>query len=218
MRGRSTAVALALLVRPDRSRPARPTGRARGPGRGARRGDRSRAEPGSTGTSPGPPPDTPRADSLRCDLTGYKGAPGLTAALVGDVLTLTWDGDKNQQGRLRLTNNGGTPTIQDLAVRRKGGTWGTLASNVTPEFRVVSGRRRMDTEAQEGLRENGITEITPEVFEKNQWDPFWDAPLNIPGTADMGRTIGLPRKPEEVRRPRIERRAAMSKPTGRVFR
>src|SRR5437762_11840328 len=114
------------------------------------------------------PPDNPRANSLKCDLTGYKGAPGLTAALVGDVLTLTWDGDKNQQGRLRLTNNGGTPTIQELAVRRKGGTWGTLAVNVTPEFRVVSGRRRMDTEAQEGLRENGITEITPEVFEKNQ--------------------------------------------------
>ena len=178
MRGRSTAVALALVF-------------------GALSADRF--DMSAAPTAPAPP-DNPRARSLKCDLTGYKGAPGLTAALVGDVLTLTWDGDKNQQGRLRLTNNGGTPTIQDLAVRRKGGTWGTLASNVTPEFRVVSGRRRMDTEAQEGLRENGITEITPEVFEKNQWDPFWDAPLNIPGTADMARTIGLPRKPEEVHR------------------
>src|ERR1700704_3429273 len=104
MRGRSTAVALALAV-------------------GAlfvNQFDMSAAP-----TAPAPP-DNPRANSLRCDLTGYKGAPGLTAALVGDGLTLTWDGDNNQQARLRLTNNGGTPTIQDLAVRRKGGTWGTL--------------------------------------------------------------------------------------------
>src|SRR2546426_5183966 len=180
MRTRSTAVALALLagvtlygIRFDMSAvPAAPA-----------------------------PPDNPRANSLKCDLTGYKGAPGLTAALVGDVLTLTWDGDQNQQVRLRLANNSGTPTIQDLAVRRRGGTWGTLASNVTPEFRVVSGRRRMDGEAAEGLRENGITEITPEVFEKYQWDPFWDAPLFVPGgTATDTRTLGLPRKPEEVHR------------------
>src|SRR3989449_10411472 len=179
MRTRSTAVALALLA---------------GVTLYGNRFDRSAAPAAPA------PPDNPRANSLKCDLTGYKGAPGLTAALVGDVLTLTWDGAQNQQVRLRLANNSGTPTIQDLAVRRKGGTWGTLASHVTPEFRVVSGRRRMDTEAQEGLRENGITEITPEVFEKYQWDPFWDAPLNIPGTADMGRTLGLPRSPEEMHR------------------
>ena len=101
--------------------------------------------------------------------------------------------------RLRFVIDNGTPTIADLAARRKGGAWGTLATNVTPEFRVVSGRRRMDREAEEGLRENGITEITPEVFEKNQWDPFWDAPIFIPGgMANDTRTIGLPRKPEEV--------------------
>src|SRR5207245_9670105 len=108
--------------------------------------------------------------------------------LVGDVLTLTWDGDQNQQVRLRLANNSGTPTIQDLAVRRRGGTWGTLASHVTPEFRVVSGRRRMDSEAQEGMRENGITGSTPELIEKYQWDPSWAEPLNVPCTAKTART------------------------------
>jgi hypothetical protein len=138
---------------------------------------------------------------LNCSLSGYQGTAGLNASATADALTVTWDGDRNQELRLRFVNNGGTPTIADLAARRKGGAWGTLATDVTPEFRVVSGRRRMDREAEEGLRENGITEITPEVFEKNQWDPFWDAPLNVPGgMADDRRTVGLPRKPDEVHR------------------
>jgi len=138
---------------------------------------------------------------LNCNLSGYQGAAGLNAAATGDSLAVTWDDDRNQELRLRFVIDNGTPTIAELAARKKGAAWGTLASNVTPEFRVVSGRRRMDREAEEGLEENGIKEITPEVFEKNQWDPFWDAPLNIPGgTATDGRTIGLPRKPEEVHR------------------
>ena len=138
---------------------------------------------------------------LNCNLSGYQGAAGLNAAATGDSLAVTWEGDRNQELRLRFVIDNGTPTIAELAARKKGAAWGTLASNVTPEFRVVSGRRRMDREAEEGLEENGIKEITPEVFEKNQWDPFWDAPLNIPGgTATDGRTIGLPRKPEEVHR------------------
>ena len=138
--------------------------------------------------------------SLNCNLAAYKTTTGLSAAMAGEALAVTWDGERNQELRLRFTIDGGTPTIQELAVRRKGAAWGTVATSVTPEFRVVSGRRRMDREAEEGLRENGIAEITPEVFEKNQWDPFWDAPLNIPGTADQTRTVGLPRKPEEVHR------------------
>jgi hypothetical protein len=138
---------------------------------------------------------------INCNLSGYQGAAGLNAAASGDSLTVTWDGDRNQELRLRFVIDNGTPAIAELGARRKGGAWGTLASNVTPEFRVVSGHRRMDREAEEGLEENGIKEISPEVFEKYQWDPFWDAPLNVPGgTATDGRTIGLPRKPEEVHR------------------
>jgi hypothetical protein len=145
---------------------------------------------------------------INCSLSGYKAASGLTAAVAGEALTLTWDGERNQEMRLRLAINAGTPTIQELAVRHKGGAWGTLASKVTPEYRVASGIRRIDSEAQEGLKENGITEITPEVYEKYQWDPFWDAPLNVPGAGDTGRTTGLPRKPEEVHRGSAEYKAS----------
>src|SRR5215510_4705001 len=73
--------------------------------------------------------------SLNCSLTDYKAAPGLVAALTGDELAVTWDGDRNQELRLRFSINNGTPTMQELAVRRKGATWGVVASAVTPEFR-----------------------------------------------------------------------------------
>ena len=138
---------------------------------------------------------------LHCSVSGYQGAAGLNAAATADSLAVTWDGERNQELRVRFVIDNGTPTIAELAARKKGAAWGTLATNVTPEFRVVSGRRRMDREAEEGLEENEIKEITPQVFEKYQWDPFWDAPLNVPGgMADDRRTIGLPRKPDEVHR------------------
>ncbi len=138
---------------------------------------------------------------LNCSVSGYQGAAGLSAAAIADSLAVTWDGERNQELRIRFVIDNGTPTIAELAARKKGAAWGTLAVNVAPEFRVVSGRRRMDREAEEALEENEIKEITPQVFEKYQWDPFWDAPLNVPGgMADDRRTIGLPRKAEEVRR------------------
>jgi hypothetical protein len=135
-----------------------------------------------------------------CTMSEYKASRGMSAAAINNGLTITWDGDKNQEIRVRLAINNGTPTIQELSVRHKGGSWGTLASNVTPEFSFVSGIRRIDRETKEGLEENGIKEITPEVYEKYKWDPFWDAPLNIPGSEDARQTLGLPRKPEEVKR------------------
>jgi len=135
-----------------------------------------------------------------CNLAGYKASSGMTATNSDNALTITWDGDQNQEVRLRVTIHNGTPTIQELAVRHRGKSWATLASNATPEFSFVSGIRRIDQETAEGLAENGIKEITPEVYEKNKWDPFWDAPLNIPGTGNERQTLGLPRKPEEIKR------------------
>ena len=142
-----------------------------------------------------------RADSLTCSLTGYKAASGLNASIADHALALTWDGERNQELRLRFSITEGTPTIQELAVRRKGAAWRPLATNVTPEFRLTAGKRRLDIQAVRGLRENGVTEITPEVIEQNQWNAFWDAPLFIPGgKPDSTQTMGLPRHPEEVTR------------------
>src|SRR5256885_9387252 len=83
------------------------------------------------------------ADPLVCTLAGYKAAAGLTAAVVDNVLTLAWDGDRTQEVRLRLAVDGGAPSGRELAVRRKGGAWARLAANPPPDFRIAAGIRRM---------------------------------------------------------------------------
>jgi hypothetical protein len=149
-------------------------------------------------------PSHARAESVACGMAGYKPSPGMTATVADDLLTVTWQGDKDEEVRLRFVVRDGTPTMQEIAVRGKGAAWADLASNVTPEFSFASGIRRIDSEAAEGLKENGMAPITPEIYEKYKWDPFWDAPLNVPGTENNGsqRTVypSLPRKPEEIRR------------------
>jgi len=116
-----------------------------------------------------------------CSLDGYKPSPGLKAANEADALVITWDGEKGEEVRLRFTIAGGIPTIQDISVRHKNGAWATLASGVTPEFRVITGRRRLDQEAYPALKQALNGEVTQAVLDHYKWDAFWDAPLRIPG-------------------------------------
>jgi len=152
------------------------------------------------------------ADPLTCNLSAYAASPGLAATCTTTEVTLTWTGQKTDQLRMRLAINGGTPTIADLAIRKPGGAWTSVASNLTPEYRVVSGWRRLDQEAYPELKEQFGT-VTQAILDKYKWDAFWDAPLRIPGgeVAHGGATPplegipgtnqpGLPRKPEEVKR------------------
>ena len=70
-------------------------------------------------------PDVLAATSpLNCNLSAYQGTGGLNAAVTGDSLAVTWDGDRNQELRLRFVIDNGTPTIAELAARKKGGAWG----------------------------------------------------------------------------------------------
>jgi hypothetical protein len=169
------------------------------------------------------------ADPLKCDISGYTAATGLTAAVEQDTLVVTWTGDQGAELRARYGIEGGQPLIRELAVRKRGGQWAPLGQNLVPEYYVVSGVRRMTTQQGQPLRELGI-DITPEVIEREKWYAFWDAPLVVPGVAQPqgggrgrgeapqggrgaqpalrgtapdgppGRVYGLPRKPEEIRR------------------
>ena len=86
---------------------------------------------------------TVNADPLNCDLSTYRSRPGLTAAQSEDRLTVEWDGERGEQLRLRFAIDQGTPTIREIAVRPKGGPWNTLATDLSPEYRIVSGLRAM---------------------------------------------------------------------------
>jgi len=148
--------------------------------------------------------------ALQCNLSGLTPSAGMTASMTTDTLTVTWDGDQGQEARLRFAIVSGTPTIRDVAVRPKGGAWKTAGSNMTPDFRVVAGFRRVTEQQLQPLRGLKV-EITPQIVEKYKWDAFWDAPLNtaklentrdnaIPPPAGVAGQPGLPRKPEEITR------------------
>jgi hypothetical protein len=84
--------------------------------------------------------------------------------------------------RMQLQIENGTPTIEDLSVRKSGGQWASLGKNLTAEYRVVTGRRRLDQEAYPALKIALDGKITQDVLDHYKWGAFWDAPLRVPGT------------------------------------
>ena len=149
------------------------------------------------------------ADPLRCDLAGYRSVAGLTATASTTDLTIAWDGTRNQPVRMRLAIENGTPIIEELALKGNRG-WVALLAHASPEFRVVSGIRRITNQQLDPLAGVG-TKITPEILRKYKWEAFWDAPLNVPGSDPAHNDCtppqrgvldqpGLPRRPEEIKR------------------
>ena len=124
------------------------------------------------------------ADSLNCNLSQYKAAQGLTAAVEQDALVVSWAGQNGADLRARYAIDGGQPVVRDLAVKKAGGQWSTLGKNLAPEYHVVTGIRRMADDQANPLKAAGI-ELTEEVINKNRWYAFWDAPLVMPGSQEM---------------------------------
>ena len=134
---------------------------------------------------------------LNCDMSGYQPQDGLKAQMRGGALELTWLGERGEQLRASFTIRAGQPTVLELAARKNGGSWIILGQNLTPEFEVTSGVRRLSEQQMAPLRDLKI-EFTPEVVEREKWNAFWDSPLVVPGRP--GTNLGLPRKPEEIRK------------------
>ncbi len=97
-----------------------------------------------------------------CDMTGYHSQPGLEASSQNGSLSVRWDGEKGQELLAGFAVVDGTPTVRELAARRKGGAWGTVGRDLVPEFTLTTGVRRTG---------HGLSY-------ENRWDVFWDAPLN----------------------------------------
>ncbi len=134
--------------------------------------------------------------SFTCDLHEYKPAEGLRAEVRSGALELNWQGERGEPLRAAFTIRDGQPIVTELAARGTGG-WVVLARDLTPEFQVTSGKRRLSQQQIAPLRELGV-ELTPEVVDREKWFAFWDAPLMVPGRP--GTNLDLPRKPEEIRR------------------
>ena len=116
--------------------------------------------------------------------------------LCGASCNLAWTGERGEMLRATFTVHDGRPTVTELAARKAAGPWIVLGRDLTPEYQVVTGKRRLSEQQMAPLRELGIA-FTPDVVDREKWNAFWDAPLSVPGRA--GTNLDLPRKPEEIR-------------------
>ena len=102
------------------------------------------------------------APPLTCDMTAYRPQPGLEAFSQERSLNVRWSGEQGQELLATFAIVNGMPTVRELAIRKTGGTWGTVGRNLVPEFSVTTGVRRTGHD----------------LPYENRWDVFWDAPLN----------------------------------------
>ncbi len=135
------------------------------------------------------------AQSLHCNLQGYKVTDGLQAEASGSTLSMTWQGEGGQQLRARFTLRNGQPVVEELAARQDSGSWIVLGKDLTPDFQVTTGRRRISGAQRNQLKKLNLD--TPEQEDIRKWNTFWDAPLVVPGGGD---TTDLPRSESEITR------------------
>jgi hypothetical protein len=135
------------------------------------------------------------AESLDCSLKGYNPVEGMKAEAGPDAVTLTWSGEAGQQLRAQFSIRDGQPVVKELAARAGSGPWTVLGKNLSPDFQVTTGRRRISNTQRELLKVQGND--SPEQENIRKWNTFWDAPLQVPGGGD---TTDLPRKEDEIRR------------------
>ena len=112
-------------------------------------------------------------------------------------VTLTWQGEAAQELRAQFGLRDGKPVVEELAARKAGGAWVVLGKDLTPEFQVTTGRRRMSKTEKDILVRLG--QDTPENEERYKWNVFWDAPLAVPGL-DPSHLVGPARTEAEIKR------------------
>ena len=142
------------------------------------------------------------ADPLKCDLAGYTAASGLTVVVEQDQLAVTWTGTAGTELRARYAIDRAQPVVRGLAVRKAGSQWVVLGENLTPEFTVHTGRRRVAFSQLSSLKDLGIDIARQDVLDREAWFAFWDAPFVVPGVREGQNPMNpdLPRRPEEMSR------------------
>ncbi|MDH3205690.1 MAG: hypothetical protein OEO79_03720 [Gemmatimonadota bacterium] len=147
--------------------------------------------------------------TLSCDMSGYVRRADVTARVSLGVLAVEWTAGGDERVSLRFAIRGGTPVIDELALRSgQVDDWVAVATNLGFEFRIVEGLRRISNQQLAPLRDLGV-ELTQDIVDRYKWDVFWDAPLDLrtevsggnpPPAAGVAGQPGLPRAAEEIRR------------------
>lgn len=135
------------------------------------------------------------AQMPRCNTQNYKPVEGINVEQTQNSLSLIWQGEGNEQLKAQFTIRNSQPVVQQLAARVANGQWAVLGENLTPDFNVTTGKRRMAALIRSLMVSQGRYNPAAADFEK--WDSFWDAPLVVPGTRG---SINLPRLPTEISR------------------
>src|ERR1700688_5273932 len=79
-----------------------------------------------------------------CDLAQYRAMPGLEAAQrPGVPLEIAWSGERGEQLRAAFTIQNGRPVVEQLSARKAGAKWIILGRNLSPEYQVTTGKRRL---------------------------------------------------------------------------
>ena len=125
----------------------------------------------------------------------WKSIAGVSVTASQDSVELLWAGEQGQQNRARFALRNGQPVVEELATRKSDGGWIVLGKDLTPQFEVTTGKRRIDSVEMANLKKYNMD--TPENEEKYKWFVFWDAPLAVPGTQRMS---GPPRQASEIAR------------------
>ncbi len=135
------------------------------------------------------------AQTMHCNMQAYKAVDGVKVAAAANSIELAWLGEKGQQLRARFTLLNGQPVIQELAAQKAGGAWIVLGKDLTPDFQVTTGKRRISITELSILKQLGLD--TPENENTYKWNVFWDAPLVVPGHSHL--TVPA-RSPSEIAR------------------
>jgi len=135
------------------------------------------------------------AQTLHCNMQDYKSIEGVKAVASSSSVELAWEGEQGQQLRARFTLRDGQPLIEEFAARNSGSAWIVLGKDLTPQFEVTTGRRRISITELSILKKLG--KDTPANEEEYKWNVFWDAPLVVPGKSHLA---GAPRTADEIAR------------------
>ena len=112
------------------------------------------------------------AQSLDCNFQGYKAVDGLKSTKSDSGVTLTWQGEREQELRASFGIRDGAPVVKELAARQGTGSWVLLGKNLTPDFQVSTGKRRISQAQRTQLK--ALNKDTPEEESRRKWNTFWD--------------------------------------------